>query len=249
MLIRLISDIHLDHGINKDIINEGEDVLVIAGDLCSFYDRLKGLKFISNYLRTNERAKVFFVLGNHEYYGSNIRQTEAFWNTQSKKSKGGLIVFGCTPKIYNFSGINFVGCTLWTDLDDSKMLRSARRHLNDFRFIEDFKESPVSYVNLYKKSEETLRTIIDSRMTPLIIITHHPPFWKSITSNNKLRRLFHGDLERILKSNVVCWLHGHVHRFVNYKIKTCRVVCNPLYENKQFVKRLFIRFSIATPLE
>lgn len=235
-LLRLLSDIHLDHGTNIIIKNEGEDVLVIAGDLCNYFCRDAAKEFINNYLQTctDTGGVVFYVLGNHDYYGSGIEETENFWN---EVKIPGLVVFGSKPKVFYMNGVCFVGCTLWTELDS--LLWYAFKHLNDFVFISDFSKDPQKYIQLHRESVTEIKKILSKMKTKIVLITHHPPFAQT-TPKTKLDKIFYSQLQNILTSEVVLWLHGHIHSSKDYIFKTTRVICNPYYQNETFDKKFII---------
>lgn len=245
-MIRLISDIHLDLVRVPDLIPNKEKILVIAGDLCSFTTRLKGLRYIKNYLEYNQETIVIYVLGNHEYYGSNIKLTESFWLNQEKKSKKRLFVIGKSPRCFIIKGIRFICCTLWTDLDDGKYIWLAYQSLNDFKYIDDFRLDPKLYPQLFKSSFEKIDAIIkENDFIPTVIITHHPPSKKSALNSQlewKQNRLFYSQLDEWIKNipRLRYWLHGHIHSSSDYYIKNTRVICNPFFENNNFNNNLQI---------
>jgi Predicted phosphoesterases, related to the Icc protein len=235
MKVRVISDIHFDHV--RDSINityEGENLLVIAGDLCSFPTRLPGLHFIKSYLQSSNIPIVFYVLGNHEYYGSSIKTTEAFWNNQAKKTHGRLFIFGVRPRSFILNRIRFIGCTLWTDLNKGEGIWVAYGNLNDFKLIKDFVTNPRLYIKYHEDSVEMIRSFLKKKCQT-VVLSHHPPSLKSVMLGDpKFRRLFSGNLETLIYKNptIAAWLHGHIHASSDYDIKQCQVVCNPFFENQ-----------------
>jgi Icc-related predicted phosphoesterase len=246
LTIRVLSDIHLDHGTKFKIVYTGEDVLIIAGDLCNNFNRDDGLAFIKHYLTLNETVIVLYVLGNHEYYGGTIDEVDNFWETVAVNR---LTVFGKTPKQLKIKHtgrtINFIGCTLWTDLKQGRLVWKAADFLNDFTFIRDFTEDSFRYVTLHENTVEQMQLLLSKNtVEPIIMITHHPPFENSVTKyfkDDDLNRLFHSNLEHLVQPNMRLWIHGHVHSSCNYAIEKCHVVCNPFYENPNFNKSLILQ--------
>lgn len=244
MKMKIISDIHLDIYKNKQFMlkNSGESILVIAGDLCSFSTRLLGLRYIQHYLNSCKTSSVLYVLGNHEYYGSSIKLTEAFWFNQGKKSGGRLVVVGHKPRLVFLKGFYFIGCTLWTDLNYGKSLEIAKQNLNDFALITDFQKFPELYYILHMKAIDDIKTLLNSYrnhanikkhlcdVKDVIIVTHHPPSRKSvpILAKPSVNRLFYSNLENFIKTyKIKYWFHGHIHFPSNYFIGKCNILCHP----------------------
>lgn len=245
--IRVLSDIHLEHGSDKTINYQDEDFLVIAGDLCNNFNRTEGVEFIKNYLDSaSTNVIVLYVLGNHEYYGGTIEEVENFWYTRNIDK---LIVFGKTPKIFTYNKnekkYHFIGCTLWTDLKHGQLIWKAVDFLNDFNFIEDFIKDSCFYLKIHETAVEELQSLLSKNKDgEVIIITHHPPFKNSVSQYYKdddLNRLFYSELDFLLQSNIRYWIHGHVHNSCDYFFKKCQVVCNPFFQNERFNDYLILK--------
>jgi len=242
--VRILSDIHLDHGSNPTVVNEGENILVIAGDLCNNFNRDEGVEFIRQYLKTDRDVVVLYVLGNHEYYGGTIAEVENFWNGHADCR---LVIFGKDVKkfVYTFSGktYRFVGCTLWTDLKNGQLLDKAADCLNDFSFIRDFTDNQRLYLNLHVNAISGLKQSLSTEQDLTIILTHHPPFENSVVryfQDPDLDRLFYSELKYLLQPNIRYWIHGHVHSSCDYIIENCQVVCNPFFENPKYHNSLIL---------
>lgn len=227
MKIRIISDIHLEYGHNFDISYCGEKLLIIAGDLSDYNYRYESLRIIRNYIELTNN-KVLYILGNHEYYKSTIDETNLFWNNNDIDN---LIVFN-SPKAVVIDNINFIGCTLWTSLDDGKSSNYAIQTLNDFIYIKNF--NPPNYIDLHRYAVHGIENLIRKDMKN-ILISHHLPTDKSIKSIYKdsfTRSCLYSNL-KALDNFSVC-IHGHVHDSYDYCINDSRIICNPYYENTEF---------------
>ena len=73
MKIQILSDLHLEHGGDIPDHQPGADVIILAGDLAPYTEGL-----------VDQLAKhwasaphILYVLGNHEFYGTEIDETRA----------------------------------------------------------------------------------------------------------------------------------------------------------------------------
>lgn len=240
---RIMSDLHLNP-LSKtgDFRYEalGEDVCILAGDIS---EGMSGVYWALDNIP--EHIRVFYVPGNHEYYGQEFFSLNAKFDKHNK--------LGTHVKVLNnesevWGGVNFVGTTLWTDfryfgqphLD--KMIWASG--LNDSRFIEygDHSLQAEDVVAEYRKSLNFLR-----KQDGGVLITHYCPQY-SVAPHYMLDRLTAGFASRI-PEDVWCrfntHIHGHTHEFFRYKLaeNTPEVVCNPKGydgESDSFLKDLII---------
>jgi len=241
MIINYMSDLHLefqDPDFQLKLTNpQNADVLILAGDITTKVD-VDWIKAVSEYY-----PDVIYIMGNHEYYYGNlpdvrIKTQEIFKNTNVHVLENSSVCI---------NGINFHGCTLWTDCGngDSATIADVNLGMNDFRFINTQGRSLISFdtYELHKKSLAWLKNIVK---TGDVVITHHAPSFKSMHpmyQNSKLNPAFMSDLELdIQEMEPMLWFHGHVHNSCDYKISDTRVLCNPrgyagvrnMPENKDF---------------
>ena len=141
MKIALASDIHLEFGDINLQNQENADVLILSGDICTAKVFKKGgdqrKRVIDFFNRVSfQFPQVIYVMGNHEHYDFDIAKTY-------KTLKSQLTVW---PNIhllekesYELDGINFVGATLWTDMnkDDSLTKWHCGQRMNDFQLIKN----------------------------------------------------------------------------------------------------------------
>ena len=141
MKIALASDIHLEFGDLFLKNEENAEVLILSGDICTAKVFKKGgdqrKRVIDFFNRVSfQFPQVIYVMGNHEHYDFDIAKTY-------KTLKSQLTVW---PNIhllekesYELDGINFVGATLWTDMnkDDSLTKWHCGQRMNDFQLIKN----------------------------------------------------------------------------------------------------------------
>lgn len=227
MRIKLISDLHLEHGgsVHKYMSpNEPADVLVVAGDLCvgpaNVYRALKQLQ------RYHEH--IIYVPGNHEYYGFSLKE----FNTQLR------ILLANEPNIhflYNeyvtIGGHNFIGTPLWTNFRYNPMaMLAARVMIADFKYIKEFTpdQSAIEFYNSLKFIKYCTATLPGTN----VIVTHFMPAIECIAPQYKneelLNKYFCNDLTNFI-SNLppTLWFFGHTHSLTNTKINNTVLLANP----------------------
>lgn len=215
----VLSDLHCDHkGI--ELARPEADAVLLAGDVQN--DR---------FIRETE---AFFVAGNHEFYGHDIR---------GRKEKLSEYPGFLDDTVRFFDGVRIIGATLWTDYDlygeDFRLecMQIAGRSMNDHRKITWEKEPwkrfrPTEARSLHQNSrwfiEAALKLPHDG---PTVVMTHHAPHRKSIHAKYKddiLNAAYVSDLEDlILQHEPDLWVHGHVHTSFDYQVGKTRVLCNP----------------------
>ncbi len=240
MKIYILSDLHLEFGAFEppelDI-----DALILAGDIDVEFG---GVQWAKKYFKD---IPVIYVLGNHEYYGSLLREHLASLKEITNESNIHIL----ENESIQINNVQFLGCTLWTDFNLRGNVRSARnmasRYISDYDAIQygtsrrnirsadilKFHHHSISWL-----SEELEKTPNGKR----IVITHHAPSQKSLPDNfnsNAISAAYASNLDKtVSESKADLWVHGHIHEYKNYMIGNTRVVCNPRgYSddpNKQF---------------
>lgn len=240
MKILCVSDLHLEFhrdgglGILRAFTPNIADVLVIAGDLTTQAILELAIKDLCNKFRN-----VIYVTGNHEYYFSSPQALHQ--SLQRLRSQIPNLHWlhneSCT-----IDGVRFGGTTLWFAYDPLNSLYESS--LSDFGVIQGFK----SWV--YQANREA-RSFLEKSISKLdIVITHHLPSPKSLQGdmiNSQMNRFYLTDMEAtIANSNLLLWVHGHIHTSIDYKIGKTRVICNalgyPQQPNCGFNSRLIIQF-------
>lgn len=227
MKIAICSDLHLEFG-NYDIVNDqGADVLILAGDVCT------ANKF-PLYRQFFEKCSaafndVVYIMGNHEYYRGDI-------NISANILRDGLSEFSNVHFLENTSvkigDINFFGGTMWTNMNNASptAMLYAKRSMNDFRIIERDNKTftPQDSVELHN---DFISKLLDMPKERTIVVSHHSPSFKSCHpkyGNDPMNHAFHSELDCIKSmDHVIVWIHGHTHDPFDYMISKTRVMCNP----------------------
>jgi Icc-related predicted phosphoesterase len=229
MKITIVSDLHLEF--EPFEINTGEtDLVILAGDIDI---KGRGLEWIR---KNFEGLPVIYVLGNHEYYGKSIPKLSETLKKETEASE----IHVLEKDVVRIQGINFLGCTLWTDYNLFGDPRGdgfqCQQKMTDFRKIRVFpnysKLRSIDVFRLHQISKEWLTRELEKQAGEInIVVTHHGPSPLSLPpgdSDNVAHAAYVSDLHTLIKQHApACWIHGHVHSSSDYRIGSCRVICNP----------------------
>ncbi|WP_027867706.1 metallophosphoesterase [Massilia timonae] len=237
MKLLVLSDLHLEVWCDQvpkiDISLSQPDVVILAGDI---HTKFRAPSWASEIF---SGLPVVYVAGNHEFYGETIEKTgEAI--ARECICYPNIHYLNCGEYIY--SGVRFLGATLWTDFalfnPDRRWsaMLDARTAMNDYQRIKVAsagyrKLHPQDTARLHAAQRAWLKGKLDEPFTgPTIVVTHMAPSMCSISSKyvaDPLSAAFASNMEDlIVKADV--WIHGHTHNSSNYDVEGCRVVSNPL---------------------
>ena len=234
MKLQLLSD---THGFDYDIAEEA-DVIVHAGD---FSNSLRGMVDFADACKELNKDFVF-VLGNHDYFESNIEDTLNFLKDNYPNN---ALLHNNSVKIKNKT---FVGGTLFTNFRANKIQyddpttfdlykRTAEAWVYDFQkvYVNNKKKMDVlvkaeDYVTLFNKYYNNILKYKNKK--DVVVVTHFPPhlacldpYWGNHPTASSLNPYFINDLD--VKGFDV-WLSGHTHTAVDTVVDDCRLVINPL---------------------
>src|SRR3989344_4904227 len=246
MKIKVLSDLHLTPYSKFTLEYHGEDVLILAGDICD--DNTVTKLMVEKYLLTFPDTHVIFVPGNHEYYGHGLEEVDIFWRRVELPTKFHYL----QDSSVIIGGYRFHGATMWTDMRmaDPDVMYKCKHIMNDYTMIR--KLTPKMTADIHFESKRILQQVLQTSAEPMIVITHHLPSTQCIAPRYKHSwpdnyAFAATDLEEELgNKKVLLWCHGHMHSSVDKQINGTHVVCNPLGyssrsgkpENKMFKKDL-----------
>ncbi len=227
MRFRLLSDLHLEF--RKDnftklfnvIKNFNEvnkaDYLILAGDITNFKN-LPLLGKLFNFVK-DDYKKIFYVLGNHEYYGSKKEDNvlEVYKNLITDSFNDKVILL--ENEAFNLTDdIMLSGTTLWTEL---KLEDCGST--NDTRYIRR-----DEILEAHFKAKSFLRELPSDKKH--IVITHHLPSLLLIDKKYSAYSSsgFASDCEDIFKPNILYWTYGHSHTPNKSIIKCVNFISNPI---------------------
>lgn len=234
MKIRLISDVHFEFFEDVRLFqSQGEDVLVIAGDLAvgpvNVFNALKRF--------SNTAKDVVYIPGNHEYYGHTIEAFDGHIRAAFKDSN----VHFLNPGFVQIGDVKFIGAALWTNFRGratSKLM--AKGMISDFRAIKEFSGDVAE--GLFYQHKKFIFNEYANTNSKCVIVTHFLPAIQCISAQYKrdrsgLNDYFANDLGLEIESlENATWLFGHTHDRVDTVIGNTRLVCNPYgyYQNHAY---------------
>lgn len=236
--VRLLSDLHIEGHAHPELYpSQGEDVLVLAGDIHvgaeNVYRVLKEFK--------QHQKNIVYVPGNHEYYGQEYTST----NLALQEYCDELDIHFLNPNIcfytdrlsYQsgprsaFDGVAIIGCTLWSECGNPTDKTIIKNSINDFRLIRYGNASFTPDI-AEKLNDEHTAFIKSMDYKKKLIVTHFLPGNACIDPMYKdeqvLNRYFANNLDYyIMDMENTTWLFGHTHENVDITLGTTRLIANP----------------------
>ena len=245
MKIQILSDLHLEHGGEVPEHHPDADVIVLAGDLAPYTEGLVD-QLAEDW---SSAPHIFYVLGNHEFYGTEIDETRA----RLAKECAGAGIHLLDPRMVQIDGTRFIGATLWTDLllegkaDEIGAHMRVSREISDFRGAIQLPGARLQHrrergaapcgPSLHRARAGWRRNAQGDRA---VVITHHAPSPRSIRDwykGDPFNCAFASDLGRVIERyQPALWIHGHMHDPVDKRLGRTRLVANPAgyaYEGKK----------------
>ena len=176
MKIQVLSDLHIEFETFEFESNDA-DVVVLAGDI---HIKDKGVAWA---LENIKDKPVIYVLGNHEFYGKAYpKHVDAL-----KQQVQGSNIHVLENDIFTIDGVNFLGCTLWTDFALYGDPRLAGYHCQ--QVMTDFKKirlSPkfsklrsIDVATIHRRSLQWLQEALNKRRS---IVVHCSGYKKHSTN-------------------------------------------------------------------
>lgn len=232
MRVQIASDLHheffRDGALGSEALEVagGVELLVLAGDI---HARTQILGLYGQCA-----VPVLYVHGNHELYYSEYFSLQHQLRINTAETS---LHFLERDEVV-IGGVRFLGCCLWTDYELRPQWRTVAMHeaeiaMNDHRHILYGRAHAFSPRDAEAEHKKSKAWLTDKLAQPFrgrtVVITHHAPHAKSIPSEYEgdiLSAAFASDLTPLMK-NVDVWVHGHIHRSMDYMVGGCRVICNP----------------------
>ena len=240
MKVKILSDLHLEHLDSEYTFDVGSgEVLVLAGDIlvAKHLNTDGNLNRIYNSFLNfcSENFKhVFYVFGNHEFYGYNYEST--FKKVENILPSNIHLMNNNTVEIEDWV---FIGGTLWTDHNKGNPVNMMENQyvMNDYHRIRigsnyrklNTEDTLSIHRNTKSYFENQLNIHKDKKV---FMISHMAPSYQSTHPHYKgqsLNSAYCNDMDDWISSRpqIKYFVHGHVHYFMDYTIDGCRVICNP----------------------
>lgn len=238
----LLSDLHLEWDrknpaqFDKVFPERWADAVFLAGDIAG---GVHAMPLIEHFLSLG--YEVFYILGNHEFYGYSIDELVAQWRQLERESVGFHFLHKDVVETHN---LRILGAPLWTSVDTLRthpvkgiekvaldgLLRLKVKGMGDFHEIKGFSVEAMidQFWDQYRWLEKTLQEPTDKQT---IVMTHYLPSERSVSprfKNNALNPCFFTELSHLMHEHEIgYWFHGHTHDTCEYEEGGTQVVCNP----------------------
>jgi len=202
--IGIFSDLHLDHAPYNFFFDDYDvDIWINAGDTATN-------TMLFDYVIKKKCPDQVYVMGNHDFYGKEIKSPQDYCNTSEKH------------------GLKIASAPLWTELSNPIDWIRYSKGLVDVGYIGKKQWTQDVYMQHHEYQKAYL---LDSGAD--IIVSHHAPSYQSVGDQFRgdvLNCCFATELsEHILSLDKPpkLWVHGHMHNKSDYMIGETRVICHP----------------------
>lgn len=232
MKVVLLSDLHSDvrGGRPVKIVEKG-DILILAGDIGDPFSKTYHIQLEQS---IGKFRWVIVIAGNHEYWNTGVPPLRTIDQTIERIR---IVCGSLSSEVTKFvmmekdeieiEGVVFIGCTLWTNVDESDA-----QHMNDMKYIDDWSIERCHIE--HRKSVEWLTQQIDKHDSKTtVVITHHLPSFDLLfvptkpTVVKQLKTAYASDLDKLVK-RANFWFCGHQHVFRDLLVGNCRCIINPI---------------------
>ncbi|MFT6901851.1 MAG: Icc-related predicted phosphoesterase [Colwellia sp.] len=228
MKIQILSDIHNEFEIYEPETCDA-DLVILAGDI---HTKNRGIEWA----QSRFSVPVLYVLGNHEAYGKTLPKYISEIRSLAEQTNVTIL----EKDVVTIGGVNFLGCTLWTDFEVMTNPRVAgyecQQVMTDYKKIKKLPNySKIRSIDtaLYNKLSVNWlgKTLSELRGQTNVVITHHGPSMRSVPAHKTediTTSAYVSNLESFIgEHDIDYWVHGHLHNSSSYNIGSTTVICNP----------------------
>lgn len=208
------------------------DVVILAGDIDT------GARAVTWAAEIFTGLPVLYVHGNHEGYGHNLEDVQLDIAAACEATTN-VHFLNCGE--FRLGPVRFLGATLWTDFklfgdeDRQAAMRNAEAAMFDYQRIRlassgHRKLRTGDTAQFHAEQSRWLQGKLEEPFTgKTVVITHMAPSMLSVSDRYATDRISAAYASRLdhLAAKADLWVHGHTHDSFDYRIGTCRVVCNP----------------------
>ena len=199
MKIHLVSDIHTESAPFHYCAPVSADVIVLAGDIS------QGSQGLTWARKNFPEQQVIYISGNHEYYGHDLSVIDSMRDIARK-----LDIHFLENDAVIIDGVRFLGCTLWTNLNNFSLkdIQRSWEYMSDFGTIKaekwwNNKEnqseafalmnpefnmksfyqksfSPIIAYLLHQNSIAWLTRKLAEKHKKTVVVTHHAPSFNQL---------------------------------------------------------------------
>lgn len=247
MKLLVLSDLHLechqDGGASFiSQLRTDVDGVILAGDICTFSLMESVLsQFCARY------SRVFYVLGNHEYWGSSFAVVQSIVYALAMVHPQLHVLENSITEV---SGIRFLGTTLW--FPETEVTRKSPWWSDYRRIYEDLDNTPRT---IALKNVAAVEFLNKNLKEGDVVITHHLPCQESIHpyyATEESNVFFLTDLGFLIQERKPqLWVHGHSHEHADHVLGVTRVLANPFgypFERKRTTEDLNLVVEVNSKL-
>jgi predicted phosphohydrolase len=232
MTIQYCSDLHLEFNENSEYLKLNPlqpvgDILLLAGDVVPL-GRINEHSWFFDFVSRGFEA-VYWVPGNHEYYGFDIST-----KTKSLNEKIRSNVFLVNNCAVTHGDVHLLFSTLWSNISPLNE-RDIRQGMADFHLIKDGngRFTPDHFNQLHQEAKKFLSEELKQKSAKTVVVTHHVPTLMNYPEKYKgttLNEAFASELfDLIADSGPDYWIYGHHHQSVPaFKIGETELITNQL---------------------
>jgi 3',5'-cyclic AMP phosphodiesterase CpdA len=239
----ILSDLHIDATPWVPPPGPRVDVAIVAGDIADGLTR-RALPWLAEHVVPRARH-VIYAPGNHDFW--RVRLPDELARARDAAAAAGVTLLD-SGQSRRVGEIEIIGATLWTDYaiagagHQALAMRVAgdrQTGMRDHRLIQtrDRLGTPAPFrppaaAALHAEHRARIeRRLAEPWAGPRIVVTHHAPHPRSLL-HGEVREVidaaYASDLTAILEGEHApdLWIHGHVHRTVDYRVGCTRVLAN-----------------------
>lgn len=236
-VIRVLSDIHLEHRGHFELPRDPTDIICLCGDIGD--PSLPSYRTFLEHCAEQSRMYTFVIMGNHEAYGKTLKQTsniiQSICEAINRDIRADKIVF-LNNTAFDIPGSEFriLGTTLWSDIHP-KFAWHIRNSLSDFSRIKDWSIGAAK--EAYDHSLMWLRGQLQEAWLEdkkVVVMSHHAPLLslgrpKHLSSS--LQSAFASDLSDLIQEYthlLKFWFYGHNHHSQKVTMKDTVIASNQI---------------------
>lgn len=202
MKIAWATDIHFDHAhplkqknFLRKVQEASPDFLLLTGDISNGHFADQHISFIQTFL---PKIQTYFVLGNHDYYGSSIAKVRQKMIGAFSATGEGKATYALTQPYFHMSkDVALVGHDGWYDGIYANWFKS-KLIMADYQVIDDLKDyqcptPELRYAKLVELAKEGAAHVyhgankaVEDGYNLVYIITHVPPFPQNSVYDGKM---------------------------------------------------------------
>lgn len=235
-IFRIVSDLHLDACSMPPRQNIGADVALVAGDVVNGSNAVMIPELL---MELFPEKMIIMIPGNHEGY--RMADFDEMVEIVKTACEGTRVRCLHRNEVELDSGIVVLGATLWTDfrlfgkarLND--VMKASAAAMMDYRVVgsKGVVVTPEDTLAWHKRDRgwiEKRGSELKTQGKRAVMMSHHGPRRESLAQKYAKEASSGGFISHLpekMFEPFELWVHGHTHTGFDYRVKKCRVICNP----------------------